>query len=52
MTHNDIHIIIDGSYFLVELVKVAWEVILSLFHVKTVFYLQRKLLYQWWKPKK
>ena len=52
MTHNDINIIIDGSHFLVGIMKNAWEVILSIFVVETVFYLQRKLLYRWWKPKK
>ena len=47
---NDIHIIIDGSHFLVGIMKVAWEFILSIFHVEMVFYLLRKLLYGWWKP--
>ena len=43
----DIHIIIDGSHFLVGIMKIACMVILSIFHVETVFYLQRKLLYLW-----
>ena len=34
MTHIDIHIIIDGSHYLVGIMKVAWEIILSIF-VKT-----------------
>ena len=30
----------------------GWKVIPSIFHVETDFYLQRKLLYRWRKPKK
>ena len=47
MTHNDGHIIIHGSHFLVGIMEVAGAVILSIFNAETVFYLQRKLLY-WW----
>ena len=36
MTHIDIHIIINGSHCLVGIMKVAWEVILSIFHVESL----------------
>ena len=44
VTYNDIHIIIDGLQILVGIMRVAWEDILSIFHVETVFFLQEKFL--------
>ena len=40
--HSNIHIIIDGSHCLVGIKKVALEVILSIFLIETVFYMQRR----------
>ena len=52
MTHNNIHIIISCSHFLVGIMIIAWEVILNIFHVETVFYLQKKVIVPVVKTKK